>query len=115
MTNESKMTYLRAVDFAIENLTDAPEDVIERLNALRQSLVKRATAERKPTKAQLQSVEARNEILTRMEPGVVYSLADIGKMFDQSSNWASPKMIALAADGKVVKTIDKRKVYYSLA
>lgn len=114
MTNENKMTYIKAVAFCIDNC-DLPEDVAERMTALHASLVKRASAERKPTKAQIEAAHAREEIAERMEHGKLYSLAEIGKMFDKSPNWASPKMIALADAGVVVKTVDKRKVFYSLA
>lgn len=115
MTSSSKATYLSAVNYAIENLADAPADVVERLTALRDSLVKRASAERKPTKKQIASAEARDSIPERMERGVLYSATEIGKMFGESSQWASPKLNALASAGVLVKTIDKRKVYFSLA
>ena len=115
MTTSSKATYLSAVNYAIENLADAPADVVERLTALRDSLVKRASAERKPTKAQIASAEARNSIPERMEQGVLYSATDIGKLFGESSQWASPKLNALVSAGVLVKTVDKRKVYFSLA
>lgn len=115
MNTSSKATYLSAVNFAIDNLTDAPADVMERLTALRDSLVKRASAERKPSAKQIASAEARNEIVERMERGVIYSAADIGKMFGETSAWASPKLTALVNAGLVVKTIDKRKGYYTLA
>lgn len=111
----NKTTYLTAIRYAIDNLPDAPADVSERLTALEASLMKRATAERKPTKAQIQSVADREAILAKMEPGTLYSLEDIGKMFDKGSNWASPKINALATAGLVVKETIKRKVHVRLA
>lgn len=110
-----KVTYLSAVEYAIDNLTDAPADVVERLTALRESLFKRAHAERKPTKAQVAAAEARDGIPAVMEKGVLYTATDIGKLFGQSSQWAAPKLSALEKSGVLVKTVDKRKTYYSLA
>lgn len=115
MTTSSKATYLSAVNYAIENLADAPADVVERLTALRDSLVKRASAERKPTKAQIASAEARDSIPERMEQGTRYSATDIGKLFGESSQWATPKLSALVVAGVLTKTVEKGKSFYSLA
>lgn len=109
-----KMTYVKAVEFVL-NDENLPADVRERLTALHDSLVKRASAERKPTKAQRASAEARDSIPERMEVGVLYSATEIGKMFNQSSQWAAPKLNALVSSGVLVKTVDKRKTYFSLA
>ena len=109
-----KVTYLSAVEYAIENLPEAPADVVERLTALRESLHKRATAERKPTKAQIASAEARDSIPSALELGKLYTATEVGKLFGQSSQWAAPKLNALVEQGVVAKTVDKRKTYYSL-
>lgn len=112
----TKTTYLSAVRYAIKNLeASAPDDVLERLQALEASLVKRASAERKPTKAQREAVEARGEIVERLVAGERYTATDVGKLFDKTANWAAPKLNALVEQGVLVKTIDKRKGYYSLA
>jgi len=50
-----------------------------------------------------------------MERGVVYSAADIAKMFGETSAWAAPKLNALVAAGLVSKTVEKRKGFYTLA
>lgn len=110
----NKTTYLSAVRYAIENLSGAPEDVIERLNALEASLIKRASAERKPTAKQVQSAADRDAILAALVPGTLYSLADIAKMFDKEPAWAAPKVNALAEAGLVVKETIKRKVHVRL-
>lgn len=109
-----KMTYVKAVEFVL-NECDLPEDVRERMTAMHESLVKRANAIRKPTKAQIASAEARDSIPSVMEQGVLYSAADIGKMFDKSSQWATPKLKALVDAGVLVRTVEKQKAYFSLA
>lgn len=110
----TNITYLSAVRFAIEN-GEFPAEVTEKLTALADQLDKRAHAIRKPTKKQIASAEARDSIPERMEQGVLYTASDIGKLFGQSSQWASPKLNALVTAGVLVKTVDKRKSYFSLA
>lgn len=117
---ESKITYLSAVRYAVEELSKGgvdPEDaeVVAKLTALADQLEKRANAIRKPTKKQIESAEARDGIPAVMEQGKLYSATEIGKLFGQSSQWASPKLNALVNAGVLVKTIDKRKTYFSLA
>ena len=110
----TNITYLSAVRFAIEN-GEFPTEVTEKLTALADQLDKRAHAIRKPTKKQIASAEARDSIPSVMEQGVLYTASDIGKLFGQSSQWASPKLNALVTAGVLVKTVDKRKSYFSLA
>ena len=50
-----------------------------------------------------------------LEQGVLYTATDVGKLFGQSAQWASPKLNALVVAGVLVKTVDKRKTYFSLA
>ena len=107
-------TYLSAVRFAIEN-GEFPAEVNEKLTALAESLEKRAHAVRKPTAKQKAAAEARESIPERMEQGEVYTATEIGKMFGESSQWASPKLKALVAAGVVIKTTEKGKSYFSLA
>ena len=111
---ESKTTYLSAVRYAVEH-GDFPADVTEKLSALADQLDKRAHAIRKPTKKQIESAEARDGIPAVMEQGHLYTASEIGKLFDQSSQWATPKLNALVTAGVLVKTVDKRKSYFSLA
>lgn len=111
---ENKTTYLSAVRYAVEH-GDFPTDVSEKLNALAESLEKRANAIRKPTKKQIASAEARESIPAMLEQGVLYTASDVGKLFGQSAQWASPKLNALVTAGVLVKTVDKRKSYFSLA
>jgi hypothetical protein len=117
---KNEITYLSAVRYAIEELSKGgvdPEDteVVAKLNALADQLDKRAHAIRKPTAKQKQAAEARDSIPERLERGVIYTAADVGKLFGETSAWAAPKLNALVAAGVLVKTVDKRKGYYSLA
>ena len=109
-----KMTYVKAVEYVLGEC-ELPEDVRERLTAMHESLVKRATAERKPTKKQVAAAEARDSIPAVMEQGKLYTATEIGKLFGESAQWASPKLSALVDAGVLVRTMDKRKSYFSLA
>lgn len=110
----TNITYLSAVRYAIEN-GNLPAEYVEKLSTLADQLDKRAHAIRKPTAKQKQAAADRDSIPGVMEQGVQYTATDIGKLFGQSANWASPKLNALVASGVLVKTVDKRKSYFALA
>ena len=131
---KNEITYLSAVRYAIKKYADADPnevishnddlgtsfdvtngDVVAKLNALAESLDKRAHAIRKPTAKQKQAMEARNSIPERMERGKLYTASEVGKLFGESTQWATPKVNALAVAGVLTKTVEKGKSYYSLA
>lgn len=111
MTN---ITYLSAVRYAVEN-GNLPAEYADKLSALADQLEKRAHAIRKPTAKQKAAAEAREGIPAMLEPGKLYTATEVGKLFGESANWASPKLNALVASGQLTKTVDKRKSYFSLA
>ena len=89
-------------------------------------LDKKNAANRKPTQKQLakQAADAdlRNAIVNEMEMGTVYSADDLLKTLptlaatpDLSAAKVNYLMRALIADGSVVRTVDKRHTFYSLA
>lgn len=108
------ITYLSAVRYAVEN-GNLPAEYAEKLTALGDQLEKRAHAIRKPTKKQIASAEARDSIPAMLEQGKLYTATEVGKLFGETANWASPKLNALVDAGVLVKTVDKRKSYFSLA
>ena len=111
---KNEITYLSAVRYAVEN-GNLPAEYADKLNALAESLDKRAHAIRKPTAKQKQAMEARDSIPERMERGKLYIASEIGKLFGESSQWATPKLTALVSAGVLTKTVEKGKSYYSLA
>lgn len=117
MTN-TKMTYVAALTFAIENLTDAPADVIEKLTALKEQTEKRNSADRKPTKVQVANVALQNIVLSVLtaEPATVTEIMakhpDLSALSNQK---VSALVNALVDAGKAVKTVEKRKSYFALA
>lgn len=116
MTNTSKMTQRTALLYAIENLPDAPADVLDKLNAMLVVLDKKNSAERKPTAKQTENASIKAQILAGMEPDVQYTSADVAKSYEGLTvQRVSALLTQLVNDGALVKTVDKRKSFYSLA
>ena len=116
MTNTPKMTQRAALTYAIENLSDAPADVLDKLNAMLVALDKKNSAERKPTAKQTENAGIKSQILAGMEPDVQYTAADVAKSYEGLTvQRVSALLTQLVNDGALVKTVDKRKSFYSLA
>ena len=111
------MTYVDALNVAIATLSDA--EAVEKLSALRDQYVKRASAERKPTAKQTENVGIKSAICDWMAEGVTYTAADVAKECPACEGLTVQRVSALlsqlVADGALVKTVDKRKSFYSLA
>ena len=84
-------------------------------------LDKKNSAERKPTAKQTENEGFKSDILDWMESGALYTIADITKGVPSivasgiSGNRVTALMTQLKDAGKVVRTEDKRKAFYSLA
>ena len=122
MTNTNvKMTQRAALTYAIENLPDAPADVVEKLNAMLTALDKKNSAERKPTAKQVENANFKADILAWMEPDATYVSADIVKGVPSivdaniSAQRVSAMLTQLVNDGALIREIDKRKSVYRLA
>ena len=111
MTNTNKMTYVTALTYAIENLTDAPADVLEKLTALKEQTEKRNAADHKPTKTQQANVGLQDRILEvlggALEP---LTVTEIMARDEELSKLSNQKVSALirTLGAKVIKTTDKR-------
>ena len=125
-----KMTYAEALALAIE-LIDQCEDSIldaetecpkydtvkEKLTALRTQVDKRNSAERKPTKVQIENERLKSfvfEALGNKPQTVTEFMATSTELCDLSKQKVAALVNALVDEGKVVKTIEKRKSYFSL-
>ena len=113
-----KMSYVVAVESAIKGeLTD---EVIERLEALKASLEKRASRKSEgPTKAQKENAELAGRIADAMVAGEVYDTDGIKGLLDELVNATpqkvSPLMKHLVDAGLVVVEKVKGKNSYHLA
>lgn len=84
-------------------------------------LDKKNSAERKPTPKQTENAGFKSDILDWAEAGVQYTAGDFVKGVPSiveagiSVNRVTAMLTQLVNDGALVKTVDKRKSYYSLA
>lgn len=113
-----KITYVAALSYAIENLVDAPAEVIEKLSTLRMQTEKRNSAEKKPTKTQVAN-EAYGEMVLEVlrnsdKPLTITQIMDADETLGKLNNQKVSAVVRGLGD-KVVKTIEKRKSYFALA
>lgn len=117
MTN-IKMTYVAALTYAIENLTDAPAEVVEKLAALKAQTEKRNAADRKPTKAQTQNAELSvvvAEVLA--DAGRPLTITEIMQADERLAGLSNQKVTAVVRSmgEQVEKVADKRVNRFKLA
>lgn len=79
-------------------------------------LAKKNSAEHKQTKAQKENAELAVKVVETLEPNMLYTVSDVCKLMGVESNQKMTHILtALVEDGKVVRTVEKRRAYYSLA
>ena len=114
MTN--KMTYVKALEIAIKAVEDNKE-VAEKLEALKASVAKKNSAERKPTATQKVNEGYKEAILAYMETGKKYTITELMKgvveLADLSNQRVSALVRQLKEDGLVLREEEKRKAYFS--
>ena len=114
MTN--KMTYVKALEIAMKAVEDNKE-VTEKLEALKESISKKNSAERKPTATQKANEEYKKAILSFMEVGKKYTISELMKevveLADLSNQRVSALVRQLTDSGLVERTEEKRKAYFS--
>ena len=120
MTN--KMTNRKALAFVLENVTDLPADVREKLENMAASLDnKAASTTRKPTAKQVENIGIRKSIMDflRGNPNLLVTCTDIGKKVKEldgmNNQRISALMRALVESGEVVKITEKGKSLFQLA
>ena len=114
MTN--KMTYVKALEIAMKTVEDNKE-VYEKLEALKESISKKNSAERKPTATQKANEGYKEAILSFMEVGKKYTISELMKevveLADLSNQRVSALVRQLKDSGLVERTEEKRKAYFS--
>jgi len=110
-----KITNKKALGYVLENC-ELPEDVKGKLEAMVVALDKKANANKKPTKAQEANEAVKAEIVEKMEENHLYTITELMKLLD--AEYSNQKISALVrqliAEGKVVRTEEKGKAYFSL-
>ena len=114
MTN--KMTYAKALEIAM-NAVKENKEVYDKLDALKASIAKKNSAERKPTATQKANEDYKTAILEFMEVGKKYTITDLMKevveLADLSNQRVSALVRQLKEEGLVERTEEKRKAYFS--
>ena len=114
MTN--KMTYVKSLEIAMKSVEDNKE-VYEKLEALKESISKKNSAERKPTATQKANEGYKEAILSFMEVGKKYTISELMKsvveIADLSNQRVSALVRQLKESGLVERTEEKRKAYFS--
>ena len=113
-----KMTYVKALEVAL-NCEALPEEVREKLSALRDQQVKRNSAEKKPTKVQQANEGMKSHVLdvltTCTQPVTVSELMQADEELSQLSNQKVASLVRqLVEAGKVQRLEEKRKAYFTL-
>lgn len=124
---EKKITYVQALNTVLsnENIVLA-SDVREKLEALLASVSKKS-GEKKDTAQQIENAEMVERIYQEMEANRTYSIAELLKELpvvadfnakhenDMSVQRMANLLKTLVDGGKVIKTSEKRRVYYTKA
>ena len=108
-----KMTNVKALAFAIEN-GEFPTEVTEKLKAIKASFEKKS-ASKKATKTQEANVGIKDEIVEFLADGKSYTATEIMKGIGlESIQKVSALLKQLKDEGKIVKTMDKKKALFSV-
>lgn len=114
-----KMTYVKALDAAIATLSADQSEVKEKLEALKASIAKKNSAERKPTATQTANEGYKEAILDAMEVGKNYTITDLIKGVPALSDLTNQRVSAIVRQmveaGTLKREEIKRKAYFSLA
>ena len=110
----NKMTYVSAISDVLNGVALTDEH-IEKLTALKASLEKRASGERKPTATQKANVEVKGKIAEFLADGTLRTATEVGTALGISNQKASALLKQMVEAGSVVKSVDKRKTYFAIA
>ena len=114
-----KMTNSKALEYVLTN-TELPDDVKEKITNIKASIDKKNSADRKPTKTQLENIDLKEQIVEFLtnagKPMAVGEIIKEDKRFaDLSSSKVTSMLTQLKNEGKVVNTKDGKKSLYSIA
>ena len=116
----TKMTQKNAIAYVLDNCT-VPEDVKEKLVSIKASLEKKSakSGEKKPTKTQVANEGFKQIILDNMEQDRLYTITELTKEMPFGEELSTQRVSAIVRQlkeaGKVVRTVDKRQAFFSLA
>ena len=111
-----KMTYVKAIDVVL-NGGEMTAEVKEKLEALKASIAKKNSAERKPTATQTANEGFKVAILNAMESGKGYTITDLMKSVAEIADLSNQRVSAIVRQmvesGDVVREEIKRKASFT--
>ena len=123
---EKKITYASALKNVLNNAEiELAQDVREKLEQLLASLNKSKREAGKPTAQQIENLETANRLYEELDNNRAYTIGEmlkesaVIKAYNESheKEMSSQKLASLLGllidDKKLVKTVEKRKTYYS--
>lgn len=114
-----KMTNRVALNYALDNLPDAPADVREKLENMIIQLDKKNASPRKLSEKQVANAEIADEIATLLSDGVARTSGEIAKSIPALTGENPQKCAGILRSmftaGRVSKETIKRKTYYTNA
>jgi len=112
----TKMTYAQALEIAIAKVDGEAK---EKLEALKASIEKRNSADRKPTKAQVANEGLKDAIVDLLADGKARTITEIASEIEALEGASPQKISALLTQLKkanvVVREEIKRKAYFKVA
>lgn len=113
LTKAQKFAMLRAIPAVAENAM-----LVEFIDHEVELLSKKNSAEKKPTAQQVANAGIVTAIIEGMEPNRLYTVTEVIKSIPQCADLTNQRVSALLRQlveaGKVKRTEDKRKAYFSL-
>lgn len=118
-TNTTKAPKMTKRDYfnSIKNKYPLTEDEIKFIDHEIELLDKKNSSDKKPSKEQVANATASASLLDWMEIGKAYTIGDLIKSCPVCEGLSNPKVTALLRplkdNGSVVRTEEKRKVYFT--
>jgi predicted transcriptional regulator len=116
-----KMTNRKALTYAIDNLTDAPAEVIAKLTKMVEQLDKKNASPKKLTAQQVKNEELKEVIVDFLADNenegftVTDLIKSVAELNGDSNQHVSALMRQLVEAGKAVKYSEKRRTYFKIA
>ena len=119
MAKIEKMTNVKALQYVLENC-ELTEEVADKIAKIKASYEKKSsTGEKKPTATQVANETLKEAILAEMADNTIYRVGEMLKAFTCLAGLSAPKVTALMTQlkdaGKVVRTEEKGKAFYTKA
>ena len=121
MANKKTVVEMYEEILAIEGLTDEQKAFLEkRIEITKKKNANRGNGELTPKQKEKAEADTaiENAVVSAMAQGVSYTASDLVKLLDRAdvpnTQKLTPRLTALATDGKIVKTVEKGRTKYSL-